>query len=244
MFVRNWIDIIRSKEYLDLIPRNKNRGKIPIVDLSFNDIPIRTSYDHLYRVTNVSEHLYGKPPTLMSFTNYEMNNMAVKKDKRDMDAKHDEMIVANGVLFVWTKEEANKLSRGGIRNHQFTVHRDDGYPAVLEMVNVRRRQDRILGVLNGVGKEPALSCEYLIAHWYKDNKKYRKTGPLSLCFESYKEYWDVGRYRGYRYLDLTINDRYEDDDLEELKNDYDIDIFRNSIFLDPLDEMDYIAKRL
>ena len=45
MFVRNWIDIIRSKEYLDLIPRNKNRGKIPIVDLSFNDIPIRTSYD-------------------------------------------------------------------------------------------------------------------------------------------------------------------------------------------------------
>lgn len=245
MFVRNWIDIIRSKEYIDLIPLNRISKNLVLYhnEISFNSIPVRTTYDKLYFVTRVPECLYGNPPTLISFTSYDDQSGKIIKPELK-EERWDGKIEANGVVFIWTKERVSDLSPAKIRSRKYTIHRDDGYPAVMEMTNIKIIRDKILKILSSDGVKPALSCEYLMAHWYKNNVKYRKSGPHSLCFQNYKEYWDTGRFRGYRYLDLTIDDRFGEDDLNELKEDYDIDIFRNSIFLDPLDEMDYIAKRL
>ena len=126
-------------------------------------------------------------------------------------------------------------------------YRDDGFPAVIVMVNVSKHYHH--GVLHRKRKLPALSADYIGALWYQEPGRHvRQNGPACILLENYKEFWEDGEFKGHRWSNYNMSwgwrDKRNDDEalhkfLGNLQGS--TDMFSNSFFSDIQDEVCFIT---
>ena len=222
--IKEWIDIVRQDDYFDLIEENVTEGhRVKIVNgmgekdsIGLGSNVAITDYDELYRVTNVPMGFPGVPPAFIAITNFFKNY--------DEEGNHHGNSPApaqryENICFIWaqinevqlikrknnTEVSITELNKNGneLLPEQISLHREDGFPATIEMIAMSKYQYH--GVPHRKGGHAAIRASYLIATWYVDGKKRRNNGPYSVSIEDYQEFWVEGVYKGYREKNNYLN---------------------------------------
>ena len=234
--IKNWIDIVRENDYFDLIEENViPDNKVEIVNGMGGTDSVRlgsniaiTDYDILYRVTEVPGDFPGVPPTFIAITNFFKNydeegnphgNSPAPAQRYEnicfMWASVSEMHVIQcdnqmDVITTELKECGNTLLPD-----QITLHREDGFPATIEMIALSKYLSH--GVPHRKGGHAAIRASYIIANWYVNGRSERNNGPYAISIEDYQEFWVEGKYKGYRekenYLNWKVRGCYFEGDL-------------------------------
>lgn len=248
--IKNWIDIVRSYEYFNLLGMNQGH-RIEPTDVSGGDYTLVTKYDDLFEVKvvpNDFEKKYGPPPRYIG-ASYCRNYLDSENSPNSTKAKPAQQ--AGNISFFWSKEEYNApgmyhlpADEDGLRKH-----RGDLWPAVVEMINIQKHYSS--GLLNRESKYPAIRADYIIASWYEEGNLYRANGPAIVNLRGYKEYWVDGVYKGYDMdnhtltwkttMAATMEDSQHQEMLEFVENSKETDLFTNHYFLNADDEFCFIS---
>jgi hypothetical protein len=141
----------------------------------------------------------------------------------------------------------NLLSAPRCSSSRFQAYRDDGFPAVIVMINVSKHYQN--GSLHRKRKQPAISADYIGALWYQEPGEHiRRNGPACILLENYKEYWEEGEFKGHRWSNYNLSwgwrdKRNDDEALEKFLGNLQgsTDMFSNSFFTDIQDEVCFIT---
>ncbi len=198
--MKNWIDIIRPDDYFKLI--DLNTANIIPVDLKFGSNVVRTSYNEMYHIRNIPDDLPYDPPTLAFHT-------PIYKNIDDEELPHGSKPAAaqryGNVIFMWgnfVNAGTKKLAYSSgclIDKNNFIPHREDGFPAVIELINLHKHFYH--GGLHRVGNNPAIKADYIIASWFLEGDMRRVDGPCCITIKNYQEFWKNGEYHGYKEED-------------------------------------------
>ena len=249
--IKNWIDIVSSHHYFNLIAPNLENEIEMADDLEGGAEGIITKYNRLYKTITVPEDFPGVPPTYMGATSSHsyVNENGVPHAEEPSAAQ-----VAGNVCFLWDKGPPRY--HVGPRNvtHPLSQHREDGFPALIELVGLRKHYHN--GELHRKGGHPALKCDYVFAHWFQHGKLKRSDGPTKIMIWDYKEFWTHGQFNGYKKFKHKCiwevlpptqgEEEFEEraaktlEFLNKLKGG--VNIFGNTFFENPEDEFCYIAE--
>ena len=211
--MKNWIDIIRPDDYFKLIDLNSTHNTP--VDFKFGSSTVRTCYNEMYHISNVPESFRHKPPALAFHTPIYKN---VDEEGLPHGSKPAAAQRYGNVTFLWghfADEETKELvystdvcsSIPTIDEQDFIPHREDGFPAVIELINLHKHFYH--GGLHRVGNQPAIKADYVVASWYHEGRMRRPDGPYCITIKNYQEFWRDGEYHGYReedhYLGWALN---------------------------------------
>jgi len=238
--MKEWIEVIRDHRYFNLIVSNTKQVD---VDLSFA-VPTRmggisVDYDGVYKVHGTT--LEGAPDFIALS---EVSSYATPESDPYNPVPHKEQGVpaqkAGNIAFVWGTQSGRSIK----------PHREDGFPAVVMAISLSKFYR--YGILSRYKRYPAIKAEHLCAMWYAHQPgiHHRNNGPTSVTFENYKEFWDEGEYNGQKWSDHHLRWRCrpgagpDDEDtlgmfLDKLNGK--TDLFSDTYFLDPVDEVCYIA---
>jgi hypothetical protein len=207
--VKNWIDIIRPDDYFNLIDLNTD-NTIP-VDFKFGSSTARTSYNEMYHIRNIPDDFNHEPPTLAFHTPIYKNvdeeglphgskpaaaqrygNVTLLWGHFDCDAT-EELVCSAGCI-------ADSYSMiQTIGEDDFIPHREDGFPAVIELINPHKHFYH--GCLHRVGNHPAIKVDYVVATWFINGVPRRADGPCCITIKNYQEFWREGEYHGFKEED-------------------------------------------
>jgi len=249
--MKSWIDIVRDANYFNLLVANQKRklreeaaGTVEVVMPCRKD-NITAKYDDIYYVDTICADFDGIPPTFISSA--DAHAYAASGSTEEIVVPHAEDPAAaqragNLGLF-W----GQSYSRSWSSVPTLHVHRDDGFPAVISMVNISKHYDQ--GVLHRKRKLPAISADYIGALWYQEPGEHvRRNGPACVLLENYKEYWEEGEFKGHRWSNYNLSwgwrdKRNDDEALEKFLGNLQggTDMFSNSFFTDIQDEVCFIT---
>lgn len=122
-------------------------------------------------------------------------------------------------------------------SHCVNPYRDDGFPAVLVIDGLRKFYNS--GLLHRNGGHPALIANKVGAIWSKGQGTYRNNGPTSVLVDGYKEFYNKGRFKGYRYDEI-----WEDWGALTPPVTSNTNPLSNRYFIDPQDELIWIGENL
>jgi len=207
--VKNWIDIIRPDDYFKLIDLNVC-NTVP-VDFKYGSSTVRTSYNEMFSINEIPDDFEHEPPTLAFHT-------PIYKNVDGEGLPHGEKPAAaqryGNVTFMWghfINDETRELvyssgQKAGssaiiptIDDNDFIPHREDGFPAVIELINLYKHYYH--GCLHRVGNHPAIKMDYLVASWFVEGKMKRADGPYCITIKDYQEFWRDGEYHGFKETD-------------------------------------------
>ena len=247
--IKNWMDIVRSYEYFNLLGMNQGH-RIEPVSVSGGDYTVVTQYDELFEikvVPNDFEKKYGPPPRYIG-ASYCRNYLNSENSPNSTPSKPAQQ--AGNISFFWSKEEYDHTDSVvydppcGLKRH-----RGDSWPAVVEMINIQKHYKS--GLLNRSSEYPAIRADYIIASWYEEGRLYRANGPAIVNLRGYKEYWVDGVYGGYDMdrhtftwkttMTTTMEDSQHQEMLEFVENSEKTDLFTNRYFLNADDEFCFIS---
>lgn len=248
MKIKNWIDIVRCEQHFNLIPLNLKNETVLSSAFYGGSGGVETSYEQLYMIEDVPSDFVGVPPSFMFVT----NPQSFTDD--DLLPHMEEPAAAqsaSNLMFVWTSDFLLSERRHKKRLHRITLHRDDGFPAVVELINFRKHYYH--GELHRKGNNPAITAERIMVHWYEDGKAHRTNGPTNISITGYKEWWKEGKFKGYKLSGYTTywkdptysvpEDHLPEDVIKFLSNlKGTTNIFENRFFSDPQDELCYITE--
>lgn len=248
--IKNWIDIVSSHHYFNLIAPNLENEVALAADLKGGAEGINTSYNRLFKIKEVPPDFPGVPPTYIGASNshsfVDEHNLAHAEEPSAAQT-------AGNICFVW--DNGPPRYHVGIRNitHPVSQHREDGFPALIEVIGLRKHYYH--GKLHRKGVHPALKSDYLFAHWYHNGESKRNNGPTTIKIDGYKEFWKDGQFNGYKKANhkcvWTLHghrDKPEFDEfcgkvlvfLDTIKGG--TSLFNNTFFENPEDEFCYIAE--
>lgn len=248
--IKNWIDIVNNHHYFNLIAPNLENEVELVEDLKGGAEGIHTSYNRLYKIKTISEDFPGVPPTHIGASN---SYSFVDENNRPHAEEPSAAQTAGNICFLWDKGPPRY--HVGPRNitHPLSQHREDGFPALIEIVGLRKHYYH--GKLHRKGAHPALKCDYLFAHWYQYGKLKRSNGPTTIMVYDYKEFWTEDQFNGYKkfkhqsiwtlpgHRPIREFDEKSAETLKFLCNlKGGVNIFGNTFFEDPEDEFCYIAE--
>lgn len=192
--VNDWIDIVRSDKFFNLIAANlENVIQVPS-RVHGGAFGISTTYETIYEVKSNPDGLI-KPP------NYIAASLFCQSFTDEHGKPHSEDPAptqrADHLAFMWTNDRSIHVSVSGQTSPRvgdfITFHRDDGFPALIEATNLRKHYYH--GKLHRRNKRsPAIQTEYLFAQWYQHGTYHRNNGPNILMFKNYREYWKDGLF--------------------------------------------------
>jgi len=253
--IKDWIDIIRSADYFNLVPKNQNmmlitdplhggRGAEGVGTLG-----VETEYDKVFSVDSIPEEFEGLPPKFIAMTNAQS-----LVDNNDLPHAADPAPAqrCGNVAFVWgtptNRSEMTRINRIFSFADRIYLHREDGFPALIEAVGLAKHYYH--GKLHRKGQHPAIKADYIFAHWYYSGKNFRNNGPAVICIKDYKEYWNDGVFIGHKWSSISpfwkcrdlIGPADEDTlsvFLENIRGK--TNLFSNTYFTDPEDEVVYMT---
>ena len=250
MPVKNWIDIVSNHNYFNLIAPNLENEVALVDSLEGGAEGIHTSYDKLYKIKSIPKDFPGVPPAYIGASN--SHSYIDEKDFLHAEEPAPAQI-ASSICFLWDKGPPR--FHVGPRNvtHPLSQHREDGFPALIEIVGLRKHYYH--GKLHRKGAHPALKCDYLFAHWYQHGKLKRSNGPSTIMIYDYKEFWTDNQFHGYKKSKHQCvwtlpghrsNNEFDKKSSETIKFIENIkgnlNIFNNTCFDNPEDEFCYIAE--
>ncbi len=209
--MKNWIDIITADEYFDLIDINKNY--VIHTNLRFGSNTIHTHYEQMVVIRDVPKNFHDEPPTLAFFT-------PLYKTTDGNGLPHGVKPAAaqryGVVAFLWgTFSDVGKelaavadIITTPLGDDGFIPHREDGFPAIIEMVNLYKHYYH--GLLHRVGNHPTIKTDYVVSSWFLNGVQKRIDGPCGITIKNYQEFWKDGVNHGYKeedhYLDWALRD--------------------------------------
>ena len=249
--MKNWIEIIRDANYFNLLVSNQKRKLND--DHNMTDVEVRmpcrkdaitAQYETVYHVDTVPDGIDGTPPAFISGSDTHIYaDDASTEDNVVLHAADAASQRAGNLGLFWG--DIGGGSWGS--NHSLKAFRDDGFPAVIVMVNVSKHYHH--GLLHRKRKQPAISADYIGALWYQRSGEHvRSNGPACVLLENYKEYWEDGEFKGHRWSNYNLSwgcrDGRNDDAalqvfLDNLNGE--TDMFSNSFFTDIQDEVCFIT---
>jgi len=191
--MNDWIDIIRSDKFFNLIPANlENVIQVPKT-VHGGGFGIMTNYETIYEIKSNPDGLI-KPPDYIAASFFCQSFTDDHGKPHSEDPAPTQRV--SHVAFMWTKNRFDHISVSGqpINVDDFaSFHRDDGFPALIEATNFRKHYYH--GKLHRRNKRsPAIQAEYLFAHWYQHGDLHRNNGPSRMLFKNYREYWKDGLF--------------------------------------------------
>lgn len=241
--IKDWIDIVRSAEYFDLAKNANGRG-FPVHEITGGDESLLTSYEYLYSIgDNVSEDFPGKPPDFIAMTNAHssVNDKSEPHAEYPAPAQH-----CSSIVFMWgERNEPLELLPGDLHvSDMISLHRDDGFPAMIEAIGFKKHYAN--GKLHRKGPYAALSADYIFVHWADEKTPNQRIGPSIVSISDYKEYWKDGVFTGHKWNKITpfwsfLTDKRMDIDnfLANLRGNQ--NPFSNNYFDNQEDEFIFIA---
>jgi hypothetical protein len=183
----NWIDIVRSDKFFNLIPANLENTINMRQKVHGGAFGISTTYEMLYEIKSNPDRLVNPPNYIAAY--HIIQSFTDEQGKPHSEDPAPTQRVDH-VAFMWVKGSIPL----GHNPEQFTgFHRDDGFPALIEATNLRKHYYH--GKLHRRNKRsPAIQAEYLFAHWYQHGDLHRNNGPNQLLFKNYREYWKDGLF--------------------------------------------------
>ncbi len=172
MVIKNWFDIVICPDFFRIIEFNNTPGnkfdKFGLDALNLGTGNWGTVYNHFYAVRTVPIGFPTKPPSFFSVTD-------IKNKQTPYRA-----IWYGNVSFFWT----NTPGYG-------KLHREDGFPAALELVNFTMHTE---GSKLSRYATPAIEAEYVFASWMENGNYKRNNGPSIVSLERLKDYWRDGNH--------------------------------------------------
>ncbi len=203
--MKNWIDIIRPDDYFKLIERNED-NIIP-TDLRFGSNIVRTRYEEMFDIRDITPGFNLVPPKLAFHS-------PLYKNTDDGGLPHGFKPAAaqryGNVTLIWGNYENDEIAQivseadkdmliESIDSGSFIPHREDGFPAIIEIINLYKHYYH--GNLHRVGNHPAIRADYIVASWYHHGVMRRVDGPCGITIKNYQEFWKNGKYRGFKEED-------------------------------------------
>ncbi len=273
--MKNWIDIIRPNDYFELIDLNC-KNVIP-TDFCFGSISVRTKYDRMFDIRTIPAEFTGVPPSLAFYTPSYQN---VDENGLPHGVKPAAAQRYGNVTFLWghyrhsntadlVASVDGNVSIMEIDDYSFIPHREDGFPAIIEITDLCKHFNH--GVLHRVGSHPAIKAGNVIATWMLEGEFKRTNGPCGITINNYQEFWKNGVYHGYKEDDFHLAWNLRNSSIhesptgvlvtprmsEDVTNPYLLDlnefieslhgetsIFSNTYFIDPQDEICFGAEFL
>ncbi len=210
--IRNWIDIIRCDDYFELAAINHRKENIiespyygpyahvyNIPRSHFQETKIRlgyqnvlTEYDTFYLISDIPDDFPGIPPSAFSLTTFFRNSDETGAPHGNSPAPAQRY---GNIVFLWG-DVKKAMENSHHEAHHIDFHREDGFPASIEVVNLSKHFSH--GALHRKGSNPAIKADFIVAHWFKSNRRNRPGGPHTIAVEQYNEYWTGGVYKGFR----------------------------------------------
>jgi len=249
--IKNWIDIVSSHHYFNLIAPNLENEVEIVDDIEGGAEGIVTSYNRMYKIVTVPDDFPGIPPTYMGASS---THSYVDEHNLPHAEEPSAAQIAGNVCFLWDKGPPRFHVGPRKIVNPLGQHREDGFPALIEVIGLRKHYTH--GKLHRKGGHPALKCDYLFAHWYQHGIPKRNNGPTTIMILDYKEYWTYNLFNGYKKTEhkcvwtpsvsLQEHDEFEKKSKETLqfltKLKGDVNIFSNTFFENPEDEFCYVAE--
>lgn len=200
--MKNWIDIIRPNDYFELI--DLNRENVIPTDFHFGSNIVRTKYDSMFDIRTIPDGFTGVPPSLAFYTPSYQN---VDENGLPHGVKPAAAQRYGNVTFLWghyrhshtadlVASVNGDVSIMEIDDFSFIPHREDGFPAVIEVIDLYKHFNH--GVLHRVGSHPAIKAGNVIATWMIEGNNKRVDGPCTITIDNYQEFWKNGVYHGYK----------------------------------------------
>ena len=178
MVVQNWIDIIRNPEFFRLIQFNMNDDCMVFTSaMRLGTRRAMTVYDGVYEVKNIPVGFPTKPPNFFTLTEHTLGTQLEGGVLRHW---------FGNLAFFWGREDPTSPT-------PIYLHRSDGYPASIELVNFTyytKGKD-----LHREGYA-AIKAEHVIASWFEEDQRKRANGPCIVDLENHREKWRNGNFIG------------------------------------------------
>jgi len=197
--MREWIDVIRQKEFFDLLILNQqntlNRKLSHTMETTHG--PISIQHDEVHSVKVVPKDFPGIPPNFIGVSGDPSYRIEDGRTGALIPHAYEPAPAMRFgcISFVW-----GEIYTGSKDAAQDVIpYRDDNLPAVISATGLSIHYQH--GKLHRKGNNPAIKAEHIGASWFgRRDRLFRGNGPAHISFESYNEFWTEGKFRGHKWI--------------------------------------------